>query len=155
MIRVFFLLIVLTLLFMNSSQTYEQQTLMSTLEKWLAHKPFEAFLSILYIPYWGTWVSIEERGYYPFVEFLIRKGAHIISFAALALAFYWALPRKSPRFILAFLCTLAFAIIDELHQSSIPGRTAYYGDILLDAAGAAIALMILYIIKKKAASKMK
>lgn len=70
--------------------TYEQQSILPELEDLLANKPFEKQLSVLKIPYWGTIVSVEERGYFPFVEFLIRKLTHFIGFGCIALGLYFA-----------------------------------------------------------------
>ena len=53
LIVLFVLLIVLTMLFMSSGQTYEQQSLVPELEKWLPGKPLESLLATLEIPYWG------------------------------------------------------------------------------------------------------
>lgn len=134
--------ILLVLVFISSGQTAEQQSLVTSLEEWLPNKPFESVLSHLQIPYWGILVSIEERGYYPFLEFLIRKGTHFFYFGIVALAVYIALPKRKNRTILATILTFFLAIIDELHQSLTSGRTATVQDVLLDTAGAISALLL-------------
>ena len=101
------------------------------------------FLSIFEIPYWGILVSIEERGYYPFVEFLIRKGTHFVYFGIIALAIYAALPKFTFRTLAAGVLTMVFAIVDEYHQSLTSGRTATAQDVMLDTAGAITALLLL------------
>ncbi|MGI2327698.1 VanZ family protein [Planococcus sp. YIM B11945] len=131
-------LILLSVLFVSSGQTYEEQTLIPTLEKYLAFKPFEGLLSYLHIPYYGTVISIEERGYFAFVEFLIRKGAHFLMFAALAVAVLILLPK--PRFWLAFSITVVLAVLDEFHQSLTGGRTPTVQDVMLDSFGAFVGL---------------
>ncbi|MFJ8063550.1 VanZ family protein [Psychrobacillus sp. NPDC096426] len=148
-IPILFLLIVV---FISSAQTAEQQSLLPTLEKWLPNKPLESFLSIFQIPYWGILVSVEERGYYPFVEFLIRKGTHFFYFGIIALAIYAALPNFNYRILTAIFLTMLFAVADELHQSFTSGRTASVQDVMLDTTGAITALLLLTcirIIKKK------
>jgi VanZ family protein len=43
----------------------------------------------------------------------------------------------------AFAATFAYAAVDEFHQSFVPGRTARVADVLIDAAGAVVALAVL------------
>ena len=74
------LLLLILFVFIASGQTSEQQSLEAVLKNWLPNKPLESFLSLFHIPYWGFYVSVEERGYYAFVEFLIRKGTHFFYF---------------------------------------------------------------------------
>lgn len=150
------LLILLIIVFISSGQTAEQQSLVSTLEKWLPNKPLESILSHFQIPYWGILVSIEERGYYPFVEFLIRKGTHFFYFGIIALAIYAALPKFKYRTLTAVILTMLFAVADELHQSFTSGRTASAQDVMLDTTGAICALLLLTcirMIKKRKSAK--
>ncbi|WP_318617969.1 VanZ family protein [Sporosarcina sp. YIM B06819] len=138
-----FLLLIVATLFLSSGQTYEQQTLIPTLEQLLPDKPLEDSLSKLVIPYWGKMISIEERGYYPFLEFLLRKSAHFFIFGLLAVAVYIVLPTKWYRTIIALFITLALAIGDEYHQSLTGGRTPSSKDVLLDMAGAVTFIVVL------------
>ncbi|MDN7241746.1 VanZ family protein [Planococcus sp. N028] len=144
--KILLLLLLLGILFISSGQTYEQQTLIPTLEKYLVSKPFEGLLSYLHIPYYGIMVSIEERGYFAFIEFLLRKGAHLFMFGALAIAVFVLLPK--PKFWLAFAITVGLAFLDEFHQSLTGGRTPTGQDVLLDSIGAFIALSIWWLYMK-------
>lgn len=135
-------------LFISSAQTYEQQSLIPSLKQWLPGKPFEALLIHLEIPYWGRVISIEERGYYHFVEFLLRKSAHFFVFGALACVIYLLLPKHAIRKLTALFITFLFAAADEYHQSLTGGRTATYQDVILDMSGAVICLLILLIIMR-------
>jgi len=111
--------------------------------KWLPGEPFKGFLSMFQIPYWGTTVSVEERGYHAFIEFLLRKGAHVVTFGALAIAAYIMVRRIG----IAFILTVILAIADEYHQSLTGGRTPTVHDVMLDSFGAAMALIIVVIVK--------
>ncbi|WP_075617242.1 VanZ family protein [Paenisporosarcina indica] len=145
------LILILLALFYSSGQTYEEQSLIPDLKRYLPNEPLKGILSTLQVPYWGTTVSIEERGYHAFVEFLIRKGAHVFIFGALAAAIYYAI-RK---FFLAFAVTVIFAIIDEYHQSLTGGRTPTIHDVLLDSFGAALVLLVIFLIKKYRSKRKK
>ncbi len=132
----------LIIIFISSGQSAEQQSLEVLLQKWLPDKPLAGFLSHFSIPYWGTQVSIEERGYYSFIEFLIRKGTHFLFFGIISLAVYYALPKWRYRKGITILILFFLAVGDELRQSMTPGRTASMQDVLLDTSGAATAMLI-------------
>ncbi|MBO0589162.1 VanZ family protein [Sporosarcina sp. E16_8] len=139
------LIVLLSILFISSGQTYEQQSLIPTLEKWLPSEPLKSSLAKLQIPYWGTTISVEERGYYHFVEFILRKSAHFVIFGVLAVAIYLILPKHAFRLLTATWITVLLAIADEYHQSLTGGRTPALQDVLLDAAGAVTFLLIVRI----------
>lgn len=136
--------IILILIFISSSQPYEQSTLIPTLKQWVPHEPFKELLSNLKIPYWGITVSIEERGYFAFVEFLIRKGMHLITFGSLAISAHII----TKGYMKALMITVAIAILDECYQSTIPGRTAELHDVWLDTSGALLALIVISVLNK-------
>lgn len=137
------LLLLLVVVFLASGQTAEQQTMQEVLKAWLPNKPLESFLSIFQVPYWGILVSVEERGYYAFLEFLIRKGTHFIYFGVIALAIYIALSRIKYRKATVVVITMFLAIADEFRQSFTIGRTASLRDVILDTSGAIVAILLL------------
>jgi VanZ family protein len=141
--KVIALIVLLCILFMSSGQSYEQQSIVPNLEKWLPSKPMESLLSTLEVPYWGIKVSIEERGYYAFIEFLIRKSAHFFTFGLMAITIYAVLPKWKFRILTATFITFLVAVTDEFHQSLTAGRTASLQDVMLDMMGAVTALSLL------------
>ncbi|AXH98337.1 VanZ family protein [Sporosarcina sp. PTS2304] len=155
-ILVFLLLIIIIGgLVISSSQTYEQQSLVSTLKQLLPSEPGKSALSTLEFTYWNRPISVEERGYYHFVEFLIRKAAHFMTFGLLALLIYSLWPKKKGRLLGSALLTLLFACADELHQSFTGGRTATIQDVYLDMAGALTFLFLATIIQACRKSERK
>ena len=132
-------------LVISSSQSYEQQSLVSTLQELLPHEPGKDILSTLEFTYWDRTITVEDRGYYYFVEFLIRKATHFLTFGFLSIIIYWLLPRKKGRFLLAALFTFLLACADEFHQYFTGGRTATMQDVYLDTAGAITFLSLLAI----------
>lgn len=125
-------------LFFSSSQTYEEQSLIGSLSQWLPTKPLESSLAVLQIPYGNSLVSIDERGYYRFIEFLIRKGAHFVLFGLVGLTWFLLLNKFKPivRLPIAILLTFLCACFDEYHQLLTGGRTPTFRDVKLDVAGA-------------------
>lgn len=134
-------------LFISSSQTYEQQSIVPDLERLLPNQPFEEVLSKVQIPYWGLIISVDERGYYYFIEFLFRKSAHFFTFGAFAALIFWLLPRMRHRFVIAVFLTFLVACTDEFHQSLTGGRTATWQDVGLDMSGAFVFLLIIQLIR--------
>lgn len=62
--------------------------------------------------------------------------AHVVVFGALAAAWRWALGGRA---LVAVLLAVAYGVVDELHQSTTPGRDATPVDVALDALGAVLA----------------
>lgn len=153
--KILILLLLLGILFFSSGQTYEQQTLIPSLEKWLPSEPFESSLSKLQVPYWGKTISVDERGYYPFVEFILRKSAHFFIFGFIASAVYLILPKHTFRILTATWITLLLALGDEYHQSLTGGRTPTLQDVLLDMAGAVTFLFIFWLVSMMKPNKTK
>lgn len=77
------------------------------------------------------------------LNFALRKGAHLASFGLLAVLFRFALgPGRRAPGLIAWALTVVYAASDELHQRFVPGRGASLDDVLLDALGAALALLL-------------
>ena len=74
------------------------------------------------------------------LDLLLKKGGHFVEFfilAALALRIARPDARMAPRAILAALAfSVAYAALDELHQSFVPGRHATWVDATIDSFGA-------------------
>jgi VanZ family protein len=77
---------------------------------------------------------------------LVRKGGHLTEYAVLA-ALWFRVFRRGRRLApgaaawSALTISIAWAGIDEWHQSFVPARTASAWDVVLDGASAALALL--------------
>ena len=76
----------------------------------------------------GTWDTI------------LRKAAHMAEYGLLWFLWHRALDRPAPWPAAAI--TLAYAVTDEFHQSFVEGRHGTPVDVLIDAAGVAIAIAL-------------
>ena len=77
------------------------------------------------------------------IEYPVRKAAHMSEYAVLALLIFQALTvfdRKKNRGCMALGITAAYAVTDEFHQLFVPGRAGRVTDVLIDSAGAFLAL---------------
>jgi hypothetical protein len=75
-------------------------------------------------------------------DFLIKKGAHMVGYGLLALAFLrgFGYDRKN-HILMVLLLVFFYAASDELHQAFVPGRNASPVDVMIDMVGAIIALI--------------
>jgi VanZ family protein len=69
---------------------------------------------------------------------LLRKGAHMTEYAILGALLLRALGRETP----AFAAGVAYAASDELHQHFVRGRHGSPLDVLLDAVGVALGILV-------------
>ena len=82
-------------------------------------------------------------------DFIVKKGGHALGYGLLALIYLRGLKgeRKDvyPRwFYLAWIMAVLYSTTDEFHQSFVPGRHPAVRDVLIDAVGAAVALLFAY-----------
>ncbi|RKQ35587.1 VanZ family protein [Oceanobacillus halophilus] len=138
------------LIFYSSSTPYQEQDIKPMLGSYIDFSFFKPVLNWINFTYNNSTVSIEELGVEGLIEFFIRKGAHFTVFFILLLFFYIAF-RKTTQFkmgtviFFSLFMTIAYAIIDELHQGITPNRTPYIGDIFIDSIGAVFAVLIIII----------
>jgi VanZ family protein len=71
-------------------------------------------------------------------DLALRKLAHAAEYAVLGLLLVRALSNERTALVLG----IAYAVTDELHQHFVPGRLASPLDVLVDAGGVAIGVLI-------------
>ena len=93
------------------------------------------------------------------VQFPIRKAAHMTEYAVLSVLIMLALivdGLKGIRLpVISAIIATVFAATDEFHQRFVPGRYGCLRDVLIDAAGSIIGLMIAYVIYKNMCKQRK
>jgi VanZ family protein len=156
---------------MASSSLSRQQPVLRTVLDWLP-----AALSVLMIALESTATMSADntsRILYPLwlklfgpispaawaeVHHLIRKTGHFVGYGLVSVTFFyswrqtflrmavkhWTLWRRAS--VLAVLCTLLIAILDEFHQSFIPSRTSSPIDVCIDLSGAIVAQLVLLLV---------
>ncbi|WP_152946161.1 VanZ family protein [Desulfofundulus thermobenzoicus] len=74
-----------------------------------------------------------------FIQFWLRKGAHVVIYGALGLSLAAALDGAGSggrrRWMLAGVIVILVGALDEWHQTFVPGRTGRAVDVLVDLAG--------------------
>lgn len=147
---------IMILLFISSSMSYKDQSSVGLLQILLKNRPFETELRQFSFSYAGSIVSVQESGYFQFVEFFIRKFAHFISFFVMGYCWQYALlPKakyKQSTFLVTLLICFSYAVCDEFHQSLTPNRTPLVQDVLLDTFGSffgALSMLLPHLMFKK------
>lgn len=145
--------IMMLLLYQSSSMTYEEQSMTSAMEVLLEKQPLYDFLTNIEFVYGGQEISIQKIGYFSFIEFFIRKGAHFGSY--FIIGFFWFLGLRKRineewlTILVSILLAIGYASFDELRQSFNPGRTALMADVYLDTAGALVGILLAKIFTMK------
>lgn len=137
------------MIFSSSATPYEEQDIKPLLGNMVDLRFIENIVGWISFTYNQSVVSVEMLGINGFVEFFIRKGAHVAAFFLLTLFFYIAFRKTCANMkryrclVFSFLLTVLYAISDEIHQGMTPNRTAYIGDVGLDSFGALLAVFVI------------
>ncbi|MFC6463840.1 VanZ family protein [Marinilactibacillus sp. GCM10026970] len=149
--------IIMIILFISSSMTYQEQNVQPLLNRLLAGEPLKNLLSGIRFSYAGSEVSVQASGYLGFVEFFIRKGAHFSIFLLLGVSWFMGLKNKTSSYILtamlALLLAAGYASFDELRQAFNPDRTALLEDVFIDSMGALTGIVLTWLTISKWSSK--
>jgi VanZ family protein len=77
------------------------------------------------------------------MDYVVKKGGHMLAYAILAILILRALEGKSWHYGAAWMLAVLYALVDEFHQSFVPGRHPSLIDaFLFDGGGAAVALLL-------------
>ncbi|GGM35533.1 VanZ family protein [Paraliobacillus quinghaiensis] len=144
-------------IFYSSAQPYQDQDVKPLLENTIDLSFLKPMFSGIAFVYHQSEVSVANLGIYGFIEFFIRKGAHVgvflVLFLLLYLAFAQTFTQGKWNINFAFIITVIYAALDEWHQGFTPNRTPFIGDVILDSIGAMIGVgLVLFILwwrKKK------
>jgi VanZ family protein len=82
------------------------------------------------------------------IHFITRKVAHFTEYAILGFLAARAFRIHQRWFLISLLLIVAYALIDEYHQSFVPSRTASILDSFIDMAGGLSALI--FVSRKRA-----
>lgn len=110
----------------------------------------------------GKWIletfELREK-----VAFIARKSAHIIEYLFLAILFsiqfhLYGFSTPFNMSLTSFICLL-YSVLDEYHQTFIPGRSGELRDVLFDLFGIVFGILIttfiIHLIKKKKQKREK
>ena len=125
--------------------------LVTVLDLWVSLPQFLRALVPLALMGLIWWLSSRESSAAPHsvMMALLHNSMHVIAYAAVAGSLWLAWSRRPVatlqgyRSRAAWLIAVAYGVIDELHQSFVPGRNCSLCDLASDALGAALAVVML------------
>ena len=79
-----------------------------------------------------------------FWDSLVKKSGHFLAYAILAGLAYRATAETRRPFVWAMVITAIYAGGDEFHQTFVDGRSGSMMDVLIDCAGGATALYLIW-----------
>ncbi|NBD23590.1 VanZ family protein [Paenibacillus glycinis] len=138
------------LIFLFSSQSYEEQSIIPFLSKHFSERAATEVLPDMDFYYFHHEYSNAKKPF-DLIEFLFRKGAHLFIYAVLAFLAATALRAgDKPRYwlLVPLLVAVSVAKVDEWNQSFTVGRTSNPKDILIDAIGGVMGLGCYIILRK-------
>ncbi|MFT9487184.1 MAG: VanZ family protein [Tepidibacillus sp.] len=123
-----------------SSQPYEKQDLRPLIGKQIDQEKAKEMLQHVKVEYAGREISVQSLGVPGFIEFFIRKGAHLTEYFILGFLIYrafWSTGySKRKLLVFALLLSILYAASDEFHQMFTSNRTPHVEDVVLDSIGA-------------------
>ena len=107
----------------------------------------------IFVPGYSKLSSEKQYEMAKSIEFPVRKSAHASEYALLGILwcgyFKYRLKKEKLiklRFIFPWLIATLYAATDEFHQLFVPGRSCQLRDVMIDSAGAAAGIFIVYVI---------
>ncbi|MBD7963202.1 VanZ family protein [Fictibacillus norfolkensis] len=145
------------IIFYASSQPYEKQDLRPTISANIDLSIIETLFSTVKLHYAGDEISIEALGAAHFLEFFIRKAAHFFTYFVLGFLMYRGLNHyflnNRLTSLISWFLTILYAISDEVHQGFTPNRSPHIEDVMIDATGGLVGILLALIIYKKIRTK--
>lgn len=78
------------------------------------------------------------------IDHPVRKTAHATEYAILGILAFQVFQKK--RYRKSLLTAACYAATDEFHQLFVPGRSGQVTDVMIDTCGAAIGLLLVFLI---------
>lgn len=122
-----------------------------------------AHTGALIVPFLRWLLPHATRERVEFIHFCIRKCAHLTEYGILGVLLWRAVPERphSPGaadWLRAFIClgvATAYAATDEYHQSFVPSRTSAVHDVVIDACGAMVGLIVICTVSVRRARRQE
>ena len=115
------------------------------LPRWL--RDFAPLILCMGLIFWLSSRSILVTIDDPANEKLFFKSSHVIAYAALAWLWWRTLSARRlinwPILAMTLTFTILYGISDEIHQLFVPGRHGRVADVLFDASGALLMVLLL------------
>lgn len=138
------------LLFHLGAMSYADQDIKPYLQLFLTEEGIQSWFKNIEFTYNGSMISVQRLGSFSFLEFLIRKGAHLFFFFMLGFVivrYFSTFLDNQSFFIMLLSCSMLvmIAMLSELLQYVNPDRSGQWIDVWLNCAGGFVGLVSGYI----------
>lgn len=100
----------------------------------------------------GVWDSAKMKEVAEKLERPLRKMAHFTEYACMGVLVWllWSLwlPERRLLYVIPIAWVFVSAVLDEFHQSFVPGRYAGFGDVCVDTLGGVAGLALFLFLQK-------
>lgn len=127
----------------GASEQSAPRTRDSALWRWL---PVAAWMALIFALSAQSRVPQLDQ---PLLDVLVKKGWHFTEYAILATLLWRALAWRARAWMRAWPIAALYAMTDEFHQRFVSGRHSMFTDVLIDSAGAATALLVIWLIRRR------
>ncbi|WP_127579944.1 VanZ family protein [Paenibacillus koleovorans] len=135
-------------IFAFSSQPYKQQNFKPFLSHYIDEDQVSRFIPAIEIHYSNTNISAKQSPLL-FIEYVVRKLAHLLLYAGLAMLLYFVLTRWRIKnqwsVILSLLFVAIIGAMDEWNQGFRIGRNESWVDVGIDLCGGVLGLAAVWI----------
>ncbi|GAF65009.1 hypothetical protein BTS2_1906 [Bacillus sp. TS-2] len=142
----------ISVLVYSSSQSYSSQDIRPYLDS-LSLEWLIPIVGEIEFTYGEQHVSVNNYGISGFVEFFVRKGAHLVLFAGMGFLlysfFFFFKNKRRFSFLISLFLIILIATVDEARQLLNPDRTGSYQDVILDSVGGLLGISFALILWKK------
>ncbi|WP_223701263.1 VanZ family protein [Sutcliffiella deserti] len=135
------------LVFHLSSMSYVEQDLKPYLRLFVEEDVIISWFHSMHLSYSGNVVSVESLGGYSFLEFVLRKGAHLFFYFMLGFVLVryfrtFLVGKAGKSILLGFCMVLLIAMLDEFLQHLNPNRSGMWLDVWLDCTGGFLGVIL-------------
>ncbi|MFI8687618.1 VanZ family protein [Rossellomorea sp. NPDC077527] len=148
LVWLFLTFIFMMVIYFISDMPYEAQDIKPLLESKMEKK----FISVPDVKIKYDQQVVSSSSPYEFIEFLYRKAGHILGYFTLTLLWIKTLSytklKLAKKLLFSILLSIAYAGMDEFHQTFVPGRTGHLIDVVVvDLMGVVLAVVCVVVIE--------
>jgi VanZ family protein len=148
-----------SVIFYSSSQPYQEQDIRPTLSHFVNLDFVGTWFKDTVFHYAGQEVSVQKLGAAGFLEFFIRKGAHLFVYFILGFLVVRAtlqhVKSQKTGIVLAITLTVLYALSDEFHQGFTTNRSPHIEDVGIDTIGGLLGITLYSLLNRLRQIRMR
>lgn len=139
------LFIIMTFIFMMSAKPVEQSADMSYM--------IDENICRIFIDEYESLPRSQQTAIAMKLDFWVRKSAHCFEYIILGIMLTLTAgifsKTRERQYLIALCAGSAYALLDEMHQYFVPGRSCEFRDIVIDSIGVVIGVVVVRYIRRK------